>query len=141
MEHDVRATTSAGRVTADEEDGEEVLSPLKQASQDSKQDPPKKHCSRELFPRRQGETRTLAKKRKPKDSGSSTSRTPDLNQPSTNNLALVPAGLVLNRVHQLGTGEYDGTKSDEMLKKQKRGENTQSARSTAAVGDSLRRAQ
>jgi hypothetical protein len=56
--------------------------------------------------------------------------------------AIVPVRLVSSRVSQLdGASEYSGERMVELLKKQKRGSNSQIARSAAAVSGSHCRAQ
>jgi hypothetical protein len=67
---------------------------------------------------------------------------PDLNVPVGSN-AIVPARLVNSRVYQLDMGmkSSSGGSLEESLKKQRRGNLTQNARSAAAAKDSPRRAQ
>lgn len=76
------------------------------------------------------------RKQKNKSSGSAS----DLNLPVGASSAIIPHGLVLDRVSQLATNSGVGVKADELLKKQKMTQN-QDARSAAAAGGSPRRAQ
>jgi len=88
----------------------------------------------------QEDQRAQAHKRKATVS-SPVTQTPDLNIPLGVSSALVPAGLVNSRVSQLDPGmEGGGGNLNETLKKQKRG-NTSNSRSAAAAKDSPRRAQ
>jgi len=130
---------------AGRDDEEEVLSPLK--------NPPVKSdggsmgaavASRELFPSKNKDDFQIAlRKRKAKGSVLSPSVTPDLNVPALESAALVPAGLVTERVNQLGKsgGEVDANASEVSRKKQKRSKSHSNAISAAAASGSPRRAQ
>ena len=88
-----------------------------------------------------GDQRKIAKKRKSKRSGPSSSLTPDLNLPVEDLSGLVPRGLVSSRVSQLvGLHVCTDDVSDEFSKKQKTSANNSNARSAAAA-NGPRRAQ
>jgi len=85
------------------EEEEEVLSPLKNQGSKSDSDTRKAaDASRSLFQSKKDESQIVPRKRKAKGSGGSSSLTPDLNLPVIDTSTLVPAGLVSERVNQLG---------------------------------------
>ena len=77
-----------------------------------------------------------ARKRKSKGSSSSN---PDTNLPALGT-GVVPAGMVSERINQLGSASSQGEKTTEAPKKQKTAYN-KNARSAAAAGGGPRRAQ
>jgi hypothetical protein len=126
------------------EEEEEVLSPLKNHASKSDSDTRKAtDASRQLFHRKKDESQIILRKRKAKGSGGSSSLTPDLNLPVIDTSALVPAGLVSERVIQLGKtgGEVGANVSEVSPKKQKRSKSQTHALSAATAGGSPRRAQ
>lgn len=131
----------------DGEEGEEVNSPPSKARPVMRKDDElaNKPASRQLFNGREEGMRKVQRKRKSKNSSPNSSQTPDLNIPMTENLAVVPTGLVSSMVSQLDGGNGSGTcttaASDELTKKQKRNYTQSDARSAAAARDSPRRAQ
>jgi hypothetical protein len=95
---------------------------------------------RPLFQAKKGSEQKSARKRKSKPAPSEA--TPDLNLPTVDSTALVPAGLVSSRVSQLVRDQEEGVESkEELLKKQKMCPTTNVARSAAAATGSPRRAQ
>jgi hypothetical protein len=126
------------------EEEEEVLSPLKNQASKSDSDTRKAtDASRQLFHSKKDESQIILRKRKAKGSGGSSSLTPDLNLPVIDTSALVPAGLVSERVIQLGKtgGEVGANVSEASPKKQKRSKSQTHALSAATAGGSPRRAQ
>lgn len=96
---------------------------------------------RDLFNAKKDD-RVVVRKRNSKGTGSRLSMTPDLNLPVVDPTAIVPMGLVNVRVHQLvGSGDTGDSMTEELLKRQRRMDNSQLARSAAAANGSPRRAQ
>ena len=126
------------------EEEEEVLSPLKNQGSKSDSDTRKAaDASRSLFQSKKDESQIVPRKRKAKGSGGSSSLTPDLNLPVIDTSTLVPAGLVSERVNQLGKtgGEVVATASEASPKKQKRSKSHTHALSALTAGGSPRQAQ
>jgi hypothetical protein len=126
-------------------DDGEVTSPLKRGAASAKgKEVPISGTGRWLFHEEEADGKKSMRKRKPRRSGTPSSRTPDLNLPLADAAALVPAGLVNARVGQLGGG-HSGPDVEEggdaLLKKQKRAINNQNVGSAAAAGSSPHRAQ
>lgn len=89
-----------------------------------------------------GDQRKLAKKRKSKRLGPSSSLTPDLNLPAEDMAMLVLRDLVSSRVNQIvGTHDSIVDVSVELSKKQKTSGNNSNIRSAAAAHGSPRQAQ
>lgn len=98
-------------------------------------------AGKQLFGSREEEPRQVYRKRKSKVANEQ-SLTPDLNLPVMDSSAIVPVGRVCSRVNQFdGGSENSGESMIETLKKQRRGNNNQNARSAAAAIGSPRRAQ
>jgi FtsZ-interacting cell division protein ZipA len=134
----------------DQEDGEEVSSPLKKVDQrddTGKEKMLASNAGRQLFQARKEESQSVPRKRKSKTANPESSQTPDLNLPAKVMMAVVPMGLVSSRtMNQIdGDGHETGTPttatSDELTKKQKRTNTQPNARSAAAAGSSPRWAQ
>jgi hypothetical protein len=129
---------------------EEVVSPLKTQDQEGRKKAPEatakgasgSGANRQLFEAKKNDMRKTVRKRKPKGSGAMPSPPQGLNSPVVDTSAIVPAGLVSARVNQLDA-VFEGQEpvSDELLKKQKMSDNSQTARSAAAASVSPRRAQ
>jgi hypothetical protein len=101
---------------------------------------PRSGVYRPLFQAKKGSEQKSARKRKSKPAPSEA--TPDLNLPTVDSTALVPAGLVSSRVSQLVRDQEEGVESkEELLKKQKMCPTTNVAGSAAAATGSPRRAQ
>ena len=85
----------------------------------------------------------MLRKRKAKGSGPNSSLTPDLNLLAVDTSALVPMGLVSDRVNQLDKtdAKVGMNASVDLTKKQKRSKSQTNARSAAAASSSPRRAQ
>ena len=86
----------------------------------------------------------MLRKRKAKGSGPNSSLTPDLNLLAVDTSALVPMGLVSDRVNQLDNktdAKVGMNASVDLTKKQKRSKSQTNARSAAAASSSPRRAQ
>lgn len=129
----------AGR---DEE--EEVLSPLKNPTEKSDSGSlGAADASRQLFQGRKDDSQIILRKRKAKGSSASPSLMPDLNVPAPESAAIVPVGLVTERVNQLGknAGDVGAGVSEVSPKKQKRSKSQTNVTSAAAVSSSPRRAQ
>lgn len=130
--------------SATHDDDEEITSPLKEAAPTGSDKPPSAlNASQQMFQAKESGAKTTARKRKSKGSGSNSSQTPDLNLPMVDTTALVPAGLVIDRVNQLAhnAGGGGGMTSEELSKKQRRCNNQNDAKSAAAANSSPRRAQ
>jgi hypothetical protein len=121
-----------------EEDVPEVQSPLKAPSINPSREESNGVANRKLNMNVKDSERQLVRKRKSKAS----TVTPDLNLPPEGSKAIVPVGLVNSRVSQLGGGSESSTGSlEETIKKQRRGNSSQNARSAVAARGSPRRAQ
>jgi hypothetical protein len=121
-----------------EEDVPEVQSPLKAPSINPSRGESDGVANRKLNMNVEDSERQMVRKRKSKAS----TLTPDLNLPPEGSKAIVPAGLVNSRVSQLGGGSESSTGSlEETIKKQRRGNSSQNARSAVAARGSPRRAQ
>ena len=85
----------------------------------------------------------MLRKRKAKGSGPNSSLTPDLNLLAVDTSALVPMGLVSDRVNQLDKtdAKVGMNASVDLTKKQKRSKSQTNARSAAAANVSPCRAQ
>ncbi|CAN6232539.1 unnamed protein product [Urochloa humidicola] len=116
-------------------DEEEVTSPLKKESLEKEKRRTRKGTSKQLFQAKERPENMFQRKRKPEGKKD----TSNLN-PSAMEMAIVPAGLVSNRLAQLGDTSDQAVSEEEGQKKQKVS-NTTNARSAAAAGDSPRRAQ
>lgn len=142
---DEASHSSSGHVG--ESDDHEVQSPLKQqpgSQSDASEVGRAKSVTgagKQLFGSREEEPRQVYRKRKSKVANEQ-SLTPDLNLPVMDSSAIVPVGRVCSRVNQFdGGSENSGESMIETLKKQRRGNNNQNARSAAAAIGSPRRAQ
>lgn len=140
---DRRPEKSAHGNSREEED--EVSSPLKNqnAGASGGDTMQKGEVGRQLFQSQKGGTLNVLRKRKAKGSGgSSSSLTPDLTIPADETPALVPAGLVSQRVNQLGksSGEVGTSASEASPKKQKKSKPQTTALSAGAADGSSRRA-
>ncbi|CAN6284607.1 unnamed protein product [Urochloa humidicola] len=116
-------------------DEEEVTSPLKKESLEKETRGTRKGTSKQLFQAKERPEIMVQRKRKPEG----TKDTSKLNS-STTAMAIVPAGLVSDRLAQLGDTSGQAATEEEVQKKQKVS-NTINARSAAAAKDSPRRAQ
>ncbi|CAN6235065.1 unnamed protein product [Urochloa humidicola] len=125
-------SASAAATAVDDE--AEVVSPVKpKGSSHAKGST----AAKELFVEKEAKAdNSQARKRKPRMSGGTT---PDLNIRATDG-ALIPAGLVHERLNQLGKTSGRVGDGEEVPKKQKTA-NSKNARSAAAAGGSPRRAQ
>lgn len=100
-------------------------------------------AARQLFQAKKDDNQIVLRKRKAKGSGSSSSLTPDLNILVIDLSALVPAGLVNERVNQLGKtgGQGGSTASEASPKKLKRPKQQSNALLAATTSGSPLRAQ
>lgn len=125
---------------------EEVQSLLKQQSQRAADGSREEaDTGRQLFQSQKGETQSVQRKRKAKGSGGSSALAPDLNLPVIDTSALVPTGIVLERVNKLdksgGEVGVTASASEALPKKQRRSRSQSHARSAAAADGSPRQAQ
>ncbi|CAN6287729.1 unnamed protein product [Urochloa humidicola] len=116
-------------------DEEEITSPLKKETLKEDIKKAKGGTSKQLFKAKDHQDPMVQRKRKPEGKGDA----PDLNPPATS-MAIVPSGMVSNRIAQLGSTSGQAVTEEEVPKKQKVS-NTTIARSAAAADDSPRRAQ
>ncbi|XP_039815268.1 uncharacterized protein LOC120678182 [Panicum virgatum] len=126
--------TDDKRNARDVEDGEEMISPVKTSGSD----PSKRNATPKELVVNDEEMMEKSGARKRKSKGSSSSN-PDTNLPALGT-GVVPAGMVSERINQLGSASSQGEKTTEAPKKQKTAYN-KNARSAAAAGGSPRRAQ
>jgi len=126
--------TDDKRNARDVEDGEEMISPVKTSGSD----PSKRNATPKELVVNDEEMMEKSGARKRKSKGRSSSN-PDTNLPALGT-GVVPAGMVSERINQLGSASSQGEKTTEAPKKQKTAYN-KNARSAAAAGGSPRRAQ
>lgn len=120
-----------------------MISPLKTRVPEARagRDQAETNANRQLFQAQRSDEQPKVRKRKSK--GSNSSQTPDLNLPAVDTMALVPIGLVADRVNQMAKqgDETGGHASEDMAKKQRRFSNQSHAGSAAAADSSPRQAQ
>lgn len=119
---------------AEQEDGDEVLSPLKERVPEKGGSAPAANTCRTLFQSQKTDGGSKVKKQKAK--GTEAPLPPDLNLSAVDTSALVPHGLVTVRVQQIANYGDGGTGSgpDELPKKQRRALSQQKCRIGGGCG-------